>query len=330
VPVQCAYVRHVYSGFEPSQVFDVVSGGRFEHRLLVSKRATMEHQRLTIGELRLETSRYDFPVIARGRMPRDAVCIGLVAEGGDATRCNTVSIGPEDIQIYPSGAELLYHASASSRWITFAMPEERLQEIAMARRGRQLALPRTTAGSVRLPAGGRAALTALADGAMRVARLLQATGGISPDMATAISLSLTAGYIDALVNAVPVRKSRSLSTSQRHHHLIVACERLVLAGEEADVALFEIARRSGYSLRALELIFRHSVGMTPGNWFMNVRLNGVLRDLMAGEPTGTVADVAAKWGFRHMSRFSGQYRKTFGELPSQTLNRSREPARLAI
>jgi AraC-like DNA-binding protein len=289
----------------------------------------MEHQRLTIGELRLESGRYDFPVIARGRMPRDAVCIGFMAEGSDATRYNTVSIGPEDIQVYSSGAELLYHATAPSRWITLAIPEERLQQIAMTRTGRPLALPRPAGSSVRLPPGGRVALTVLSDDAMSVARSLEATGGIAPDMATAISLSLTEGYIDALAKATPVRKSRSLSAGQRHHHLIVACERLVLAGEEADVALVEIARRSGYSLRSLELIFRHSVGMTPGRWFMNVRLNGVLRDLLVGEPTGTIADVASRWGFHHMSRFSGQYRKAFGELPSQTLNRSRGPARLA-
>jgi len=36
-----------------------------------------------------------------------------------------------------------------------------------------------------------------------------------------------------------------------------------------------------------------------------------------------VADVANRHGFWHMGQFAKDYRKTFGELPSETLKRSR-------
>jgi transcriptional regulator GlxA family with amidase domain len=162
----------------------------------------------------------------------------------------------------------------------------------------------------------------MADDAMTLARSLEPTGGISNDLGIEISRSLVTGFVDALVAAAPARTSGSSTAEDRHHHLIMACERLVLSGEESDIALSSIAQRSGYSLRSLELIFRRSVGMAPGRWFMNARLNGALRDLVVAGPTCTVADIAAKWGFRHMSRFSEHYRKAFGELPSQTLSRS--------
>ncbi|MCK5375915.1 MAG: helix-turn-helix domain-containing protein, partial [Acidobacteria bacterium] len=32
-----------------------------------------------------------------------------------------------------------------------------------------------------------------------------------------------------------------------------------------------------------------------------------------------VTDVANNWGFWHMGQFAADYRKMFGELPSQTL-----------
>ncbi|ACD20966.1 helix-turn-helix domain-containing protein [Paraburkholderia phytofirmans] len=323
MPFQSSFLRHTYSGFEPSQAFDIVYGGSFEHRLLSSKRANMTHQRLTLDEIRLETGCYDFPVIAQGSMPPNSMCIGFMADGSDVTRYNTVAIGQEDIQIYPAGVELLYHAVGASRWVNFTVPEERLQETALARTGRLLELPGFAATSVRLRPGGRAALTCLADDAMGIAKSLEPTGGMAPEFATEVSRSLVAGYVDELANATPGGQSESSSGERRHHHLILACERLVVSGEEADIALAEIARRSGYSLRSLELIFRRSVGMTPGRWFMNVRLNGALRDLLGAGPTCTVADVASRWGFRHMSRFSEQYRKAFGELPSRTLSRSR-------
>lgn len=50
----------------------------------------------------------------------------FMAEGSEVTRYNTALIGQDEIQIYPAGAELLYHAFASSPWVSFAVPEERL------------------------------------------------------------------------------------------------------------------------------------------------------------------------------------------------------------
>ncbi|MBO1113847.1 helix-turn-helix domain-containing protein [Bordetella petrii] len=320
---QPIYLRHVYSGFEPSQAFDVVYGASFEHRILSSKRTAMEHQRLMLGDVRLETGWYNFPVIAQGSMPKEAVSIGFMAEGGDVTRFNTTAIETDEIQIYPAGVELLYHASGSSRWVNFVVPEDLLQQVATTRTGQPLQMSRFEAYSVRLSSGGRSALTCLTDDALTLARRLQPVGGMAPELAKEIQASLLAGYVDALFDAGPARQSERSATERRHHHLITACERLVLSGTEADVALSDIARRSGYSLRALQLIFRRGVGMTPGRWFMTARLNGALRDLLTCDAESSVSDVAMKWGFRHMSRFAQYYYGAFGESPSDTLKRSR-------
>ena len=97
-------------------------------------------------------------------------------------------------------------------------------------------------------------------------------GGLAPDLACVIHDSLLNGYLDALGDATAAQGAARSIVERRHHHLISSCERLVLSGEDADVALADIAQRSGYSLRSLELIFRRSVGMTPSRWFMTARL----------------------------------------------------------
>lgn len=322
MPIQPSYLQHFYSGLEPLQAFDVVYGGCFEHRLVSSLLATMEHQRLVLGDVRLETGRYEFPVIAHGTMPKDGLCIGFMAEGGEMTRCNTAAIHAEEIQIYPPGIELLYHASGNSRWVNFTVSEERLQQAAVARMGRPLRLRRHSFHSIRLRSGGRQRLTTLTDDVLGLARRLQASGGMAPALAQEVCDCLLAGYVDAIAPATLPGKAERLAVEQRHYQLIAACERLVLSGEAADVALTEVARRSGYTLRSLEMIFRRSVGMPPGRWFMTARLNGALRDLLTCDSVFTVSEIAMKWGFRHMSRFAEYYRRTFGELPSETLARS--------
>lgn len=320
-----SFERNTYSGFEPSQAIDVIYGGRFEHRLLSSRKASMEHERFTLGDVRLETGRYDFPVIARGSMPDEVVCIGMMAEGVEATRYNTATIGPDEIQIYPPGVDLLYHAADSSRWIILAMPEPRLQQAAIACTGRPLTLPRSRAVSVRLAHGRRRYLTQLADDAFAIGRASMPSD-ISAELAGVVTQEVTNGYAEALSGAEMRERPRS-DAARRHCQLILACERLAISSESADIELAEVARRSGYSRRALELIFRRSVGMSPGRWFMNARLNGVLRDLLAPAPGCRIADVAARWGFRHLPRFAQHYHRAFGELPSRTLGRALRAAR---
>ncbi|MBS0454839.1 MAG: AraC family transcriptional regulator [Proteobacteria bacterium] len=315
------YERHTYSGFEPAQAFDVVYGGHFEHRLLSPRRATMDHQRLTIGNVRIETGQYDFPVIAQGAMPKDCVCIGMVAEGWGITRYNTQAIDEGEIQVYGPGVELLYHAGGASRWINFTVAQADLQSVAAERLGRPLDLPVRGLASIRIAAQRRVYLRTLVDDAMALARSLQPEG-IGTRLAHEMARSLVTAYADSLCAADLDKRSSRTQAADRHYHLILACERLMQTQLMTEVDLTEIARRSGYSLRSIEHIFKQRVGMTPGRWFANMRLNGALRDLIAPVAGCSVTDVATRWGFRHLSRFASQYRGTFGELPSQTLARA--------
>ncbi len=315
-----SFQRYSYSGLDPSLACDVVYGGHFEHRLFSARHSRMGHQRLASANVVLETGSYDFPVVACGVMPKDMLCIGLVAEGAEVTRYNTTSIEADEVQVYSPGADLLYHAVGSSRWITLVLPEALMQSVAVARTGRPLALPSRDATSIRLSAGGRARLVQLADDAFALARALEPSG-ISDVLADSLFQGLLDGYIDAFDEASQADRKR-MDTARQHLRLVLACERLAMTEDVLDVQLDDIARRSGYSRRALELIFKRTTGMPPGRWFMNIRLNGVMRDLLMARPDCRVADVAAQWGFRHFSRFAYQYRRVFGELPSETLKRA--------
>lgn len=51
------------------------------------------------------------------------------------------------------------------------------------------------------------------------------------------------------------------------------------------------------------------------------RLNGVREQLLEDGCPGNISAIAMSWGFFHLGRFSGEYRKLFGETPSATLQR---------
>ena len=75
--------------------------------------------------------------------------------------------------------------------------------------------------------------------------------------------------------------------------------------------------------------FQDVLDLNPVKFLRALRLNGVRRELKRADPEReTVADVAARWGFWHLSHFAADYRAMFDELPSETLKRRGEALRL--
>jgi AraC family transcriptional regulator, ethanolamine operon transcriptional activator len=87
----------------------------------------------------------------------------------------------------------------------------------------------------------------------------------------------------------------------------------------------DLCRALGVSERTLHEAFREHMGTTPKAYLKTLRLNAARHDLVTKAPTTRVTDVALDWGFVHFGWFSQDYRRLFGETPSQTLQRGRVP-----
>ncbi|WP_251056104.1 AraC family transcriptional regulator [Streptomyces sp. ISL-94] len=94
------------------------------------------------------------------------------------------------------------------------------------------------------------------------------------------------------------------------------------------ISAADMARAAGVSVRSLREGFQRHLATTPLAYLRSVRLNLVRRDLLAvaeGRAAGNVTDVALRWGFTHLGRFTGYYRATYGETPAQTLRNTNCP-----
>ena len=79
----------------------------------------------------------------------------------------------------------------------------------------------------------------------------------------------------------------------------------------------------GASERTLHAAFREHLDDTPKSYLKTLRLNAARQDLLEGRAGRRVTDVALDWGFVHLGWFSQDYRRHFGETPSQTLQFAR-------
>ncbi|GIE97441.1 AraC family transcriptional regulator [Paractinoplanes rishiriensis] len=87
-----------------------------------------------------------------------------------------------------------------------------------------------------------------------------------------------------------------------------------------DIDLGAIAGAAHVTVRALQLSFRRHLDTTPMTHLRRVRLAHAHRELLGADPaTGSVSEVAARWGFSSHSRFTAMYHATYGCSPSATL-----------
>ena len=84
----------------------------------------------------------------------------------------------------------------------------------------------------------------------------------------------------------------------------------------------DIAAAAGLSVRATQEAFQLSLGQSPLHYVQHLRLERVRHDLLHADPgTSSVREVARRWGFEHLGRFSAAYRSAFSEYPRTTLRR---------
>lgn len=156
-----------------------------------------------------------------------------------------------------------------------------------------------------------------------VAGLVQLVWGelARPEASPLFLASLAETLLTALLTGVPHSASsllrRPASAAPRH---VRRAEEYILSHAAEPLTLADIVAAAGVPARALQLAFQKARGTTPME-LVRARRFELARDrLLLGDPETTVAGVAEALGFgTSPGRFSVEYRRRFGESPSDTL-----------
>ena len=92
---------------------------------------------------------------------------------------------------------------------------------------------------------------------------------------------------------------------------------------ESVITLGDIVAASGVPGRTLFRHFKDYRGISPIGYLRMARFKRVREALQQAEPEEDVSEIAVRWGFEHLGRFAVDYRKRFGERPSETLKAHR-------
>jgi AraC-like DNA-binding protein len=121
----------------------------------------------------------------------------------------------------------------------------------------------------------------------------------------------------------PADSGRRSERVCRNHLIVREVEQLLLeADADQQIGADGLAEASGIPRRTLFHAFRQSLGVGPLAYLKIVRLHQLRASLLAASAqTSSVVHLAMDLGFTHMGRLSADYRKHFGEYPSDTLRR---------
>lgn len=135
-------------------------------------------------------------------------------------------------------------------------------------------------------------------------------------------VELLAGFVaDHKVNAqnspkIAVRPSAFLAGQIRE---------FIRAQNSSDIIPEAIAQEFRISRRHLEHLFRTHFNQSPARYIRTVKLNEFRSALIqSANLNHSIGDIAAQFGFWHLSRLGEHYRRQFGELPSATRMRLRK------
>ena len=103
-----------------------------------------------------------------------------------------------------------------------------------------------------------------------------------------------------------------------------AVEEFIEANWSKPIDIETMVGVANVSARSLFRQFRRDRGYSPADFAKRVRLSRAREMLEQSNDSGSVIQVALKCGFQNPGHFARDYRNSFGELPSATLQRAKK------
>jgi len=131
-------------------------------------------------------------------------------------------------------------------------------------------------------------------------------------------------FLPLLISNIPTKlTSKCFLKPSRRSKLISHAEQKMLANLEKPLTLKQLAQDLGSSSSALLYGFKDLFGLSPMRYLKVQRLNAVRQRLKASDPEScTIAVLAGQFGFYSPCHFTKDYKTMFGELPSETLQKT--------
>jgi AraC family ethanolamine operon transcriptional activator len=272
-----------------------------------------------VGEVQVGYAQFNRKIYQRGAAPvgKRTVAIPLYPDmelqwyGQHVTGC--------DLMVFPDDGELVSLSLPQFEVVVYSISTEHLERMCA-----ELELPsfeKVISGRsvFRLP---RAMMQGLRDEAVRLLKPLK-FGKENWSASAMYREQLEYDFARSLVSALAYSRGSLLHKRPTRHKRSACVQQVIelLVLNESVPSISALCDLVNVSERTLQYAFRDEFDVTPKQFIKAWKLNAVRRELAGIGASRKVAHVAVEHGFWHMGQFAADYRKMFGELPSETVQR---------
>jgi AraC-like DNA-binding protein len=314
------------TAFDPNALTQVVSGAELEHKRLPGGDSAVSLMQSNLPHSVFNRGVYSGAILGNGTFPTNAITIGMYARQTEQSILNGSRIPTGTLVCYPEKADVCYRGFPGVTWFTFTIARERLLAFCADSLDEIPVLPNSRLATFQpKQKAADQFLSSLRDLDRSLCSL-----GSTPNAARlgqAIENDIL-GRIATLFSSKPVlRKNHDRRNLRLRNEILRKTMKLVEDDPSEMLDLASISRATGLSPRTLQRVFRSEYGLCPQEWLRVERLNRVRQELLDNSHCNSVTEIAIRWGFFHLGRFSNYYRELFGELPTETLSRRVTPVR---
>lgn len=289
----------------------------------------MHVRRVTVGLGDANVVFHSTNVRVRTRTATHEGLLGYVAFGPQATgTVNGLPVRPDLLLATAPNVQVRFVADAGWESITFLLrPEYIGAHLSARQRSDEFRLPRGVE-TLQASAAAVQGLFAWGKRLVETAALEPAPFNHSAERRAAAQVELVETLLATLREAAGREPDRKELAQQEQSRIVKIAEDHALAHVGERLYVSDLCRATRVGERTLEVAFKQTMGLTPVAYLARLRLHRVRDALRAPTRSAkTVSSIALDWGFWHFGEFSRAYRDCFGELPSETLRRHRQPAR---
>ncbi len=100
------------------------------------------------------------------------------------------------------------------------------------------------------------------------------------------------------------------------HPVIILATAYIKKNLSQKISLSDLCLHTDYSERSLQLLFKKRFNLTPLEYIDEKRLLQARAIIMANHSNKKITELAYEVGYRHLGRFSVNFKKKFGVSPS--------------
>ena len=297
--------------FDSDQLSDVIKGASFDlHQVgKGSFQADMLH--ISLGTGILDSARYSNSILTEGTISQNNMSFGFIHDSKGESTFNGNILRKHDVLMGDEGGPLSSCMAKNSHWSSFQFKRDDLLKLGIE-------LEKNNNKILHFNKDMREDLSSKLGG------ILDYLKKESDEKLAQINKELLYHHILGIY-ANALDHTKDISHLKRDESLFLSKKIRTYLNDHAgqSIQMIDLTALTGKSERTVERIFKKHFGITPYTYLKIHRLHLIRNQLLQRDESVTtnIGDIVIKNGFMQMGYFGSEYKKIFGETPSETLRR---------